>query len=234
MRQKFRSAIARASWFHVLACILGIVGAPASASAMSFELTALPGEACAPNCPLVIAASGEIALDSDERFVRFVQLQVVGQRVTSVVLMSSPGGNLVGSIRLGLVMRQLGFSIMVGQARAGRFLTARCYSACAYTLAGGRRRIVPEGSEVGVHKAWTNQRRQRDIVGSGTIDARISVEGFSPFLSRYLQSMGVSNQLVALADATPSSDIRVLSREELSRLRVITPKETGGKRRRRS
>ena len=108
-------------------------------------------------------------------------------------------------------------------AFGGNPVTARCYSACAYTLAGGKRRIVPDGSSVGVHRAWTARTGQRDITGTGTIDAQVATEGFSPVLARYLRMMGVSGQLVALADATPSSEIRVLTRAELSRLRVVTP-----------
>jgi hypothetical protein len=106
---------------------------------MSFVLSPMADPDCGASCPLVIVASGEIELDSNERFFSFVTSKVVGQKVTSVVLMSSPGGNLVGSLRLGILMRQLGFSIMVGQVRNGRFMTANCFSACAYTLAGGKR-----------------------------------------------------------------------------------------------
>jgi hypothetical protein len=35
--------------------------------------------------------------------------------------------------------------------------------------------------------------------------------------------MGVSPRLVALADATPSSQIRLLTRAELAQLRMTTP-----------
>lgn len=204
-----------------------LVLAAAPACAMQFSLSRLPDGACTADCPEVIVASGEIELDSDDRFFRFVKSDVMGRKVTSVVLMTSPGGNLVGSLKLGIVMRQLGFSIMVGQVRGDAFITGRCYSACAYALAGGRRRIVPEGSEVGVHKAWTlppaGPSRTGEHGAPGSVAARIAVEGYSPVLERYLGMMGVSRRLVALADATPSTSIRVLSRSELARLRVITP-----------
>jgi hypothetical protein len=207
--------------------LVALVLSAMPASAMEFSLSRLPDGACASDCPEVIVATGEIELDSDERFFRFVKSRVMGRQVTSVVLMTSPGGNLVGSLKLGIVMRQLGFSIMVGQVRGEAFVTGRCYSACAYTLAGGRRRIVPEGSEVGVHKAWTLQPGQLSTgeggTASGSMAGRIAAEGYGPVLERYLGMMGVSRQLVALADATPSTSIRVLSRKELTRLRVITP-----------
>ncbi|MCX7322868.1 MAG: hypothetical protein NTZ14_00195 [Hyphomicrobiales bacterium] len=200
-------------------------------SAMTFSLQDLDDPSCGAACPKVIVASGEIELDSNDKFFNFVRSEVVGRKVASLMLMSSPGGNLVGSIKLGMIVRQLGFSIMVGQVRSGSFLTARCYSACAYTLAGGKSRIVPEGSEVGVHKAWTKATGQRDILGGGTIDGQVSTEGFSPVLERYLGMMGVSRQLVALADGTPSTSIRVLSRGELSQLRVMTGARPQKKRR---
>ena len=201
----------------------GLFLAPGNAAhAMTFALVQMGGESCQRDCQSVIVASGEIELNSGEAFVRFIKSEVIGQKVASLIMMSSPGGNVVGSIKLGIAVRQLGFSIIVGQVRSGAFVTARCYSACAYTLAGGRSRIVPEGSEVGVHKAWTAKTGQQDRVGGGTIDAQVATEGFSPVLARYLQMMGVSGQLMALADGTPSTSIRVLSRAELSKLKVMT------------
>jgi len=199
---------------------------------MSFVLSPMADPDCGASCPLVIVASGEIELDSNERFFSFVTSKVVGQKVTSVVLMSSPGGNLVGSLRLGILMRQLGFSIMVGQVRNGRFMTANCFSACAYTLAGGKRRIVPEGSKVGVHKAWTKAPGAGDEAGiDGLTSGRIPTGGYQPMLETYLRRMGVSGKLVALANATSADDIRVLSRNELARLRVVTASGRNGRRR---
>ncbi len=216
--------------FLAVAALFWLTSASA-VSAMTFSLQDLDDPSCGAACPKVIVASGEIELDSNDRFFNFVRSEVLGRKVASLMLMSSPGGNLVGSIKLGMIVRQLGFSIMVGQVRSGSFLTARCYSACAYTLAGGKTRIVPEGSEVGVHKAWTKATGQRDILGGGTIDGQVSTEGFSPVLERYLSMMGVSRQLVALADGTPSTSIRVLSRGELSQLRVMTGARPQKKRR---
>jgi hypothetical protein len=213
------------------ALVLGLMAASLPAAAMTFSLNAISDPSCGTNCPKIIVASGEIELDSDDKFIRFIRAEVLPQKITSVVLMSSPGGNLVGSLKLGVVIRQLGFSVMVGQVSGGTFMSARCFSACAYTLAGGRSRIVPDGSQVGVHKAWTNERPMRDIVGTGDIGARVSVEGYSPVVERYLKLMGVSQQLIALADATPSSDIRILSRAELSSLRVMTATRPQKKRR---
>ncbi len=211
------------SYLFVALAACGFWLAPGgSASAMTFSLVQMGDRDCQPDCQSVIVATGEIELSSGEAFVRFIKEKVLGQKVASLIMMSSPGGNVVGSLKLGIAVRQLGFSIIVGQVRGGEFLTARCYSACAYTLAGGRSRIVPEGSEVGVHKAWTATTGQADRVGGGTIDAQVKTEGFTPVLARYLQMMGVSGQLMALADGTPSTSIRVLSRAELSKLRVMT------------
>ncbi len=202
------------------------------AAAMTYRLAELPSSTCASNCPLVIVADGEIGLNSAEEFFAFVKSQVLGRNVASTVLIASPGGNVVGSLKLGGMMRSLGFSLLVGQVSRGEFLTARCYSACAYTLAGGKRRIVPEGSQVGVHAAWTRTTSMRDIVGSGGIDPQVPRGRVSEVLGRYLSQMGVSPQLVALAETTPSSEIRILSRQELSSLRLANG-TLGGEQRRR-
>ena len=68
------------------------------------------------------------------------------------------------------------------------------------------------------------------ILGRGAIEPGFDAARFTPLLTRYLQSMGVSGGLAALADATPSNDIRLLSREELSRLRVMTPRQQAKRR----
>ncbi len=203
---------------------LPVIGALAAqpASAMSFSLAELNVDSCSPRCPAVIVASGEIGLNSSDEFFAFVRSQALSRDVASTILMTSPGGNVVGSLKLGALIRTLGFNIMVGQVRGGAFLTGRCYSACAYTLAGGKRRIVPEGSEVGVHAAWSRTSSMRDIVGSGSIDPQFESGRVATVLSRYLSTMGVSPQLVALAETTPSSEIRVLTRTELSRLKLAS------------
>jgi hypothetical protein len=223
--------------FGFIAALLSLA-ALGPARAMEFTTATVDLPRCSPACPAIIVASGEIALDSDVAFVRFVASRMgarpSGQRgISRVVVMSSPGGNVLGSMRLGLVLRTLGFAVMVGQIRDGALVTARCYSACAYTLAGGLSRIVPPGSQVGVHRAWTRRRLQRDIAGSGSIDAHVSSDGVSPVIERYLTRMGVSRDLVALADTIPSSDIRVLSAQELTRLRVVTPATSRAPRKRR-
>lgn len=219
-----------AAAFSILSSMM--LAAP-TAGAMTFSLVPVQLQVCAPNCPLVIVASGEIALDSDDVFYRFITAQALRNKVASTIVISSPGGNLLGSLKLGVMMRQLGFSMMVGQVRGDSFVTARCYSACAYTLAGGKRRIVPDGSEVGVHRAWTRSTGQRDILGGGalTIEPQLPPDRHAALVGRYLKMMGVSDQLVAIADATPSSDIRVLSPAELSRLRLATPQARERRRR---
>ncbi len=218
MRQGWRGWGASSLPVMALSVMLGA----GPASAMQFRIEELPAAQCPRGgCPAVIVASGEIGLDSDTDFLRFVGREVAGRRVASTILLSSPGGNLLGSLKLGIVLRQLGFSIMVGQISEGSLKAARCYSACAYTLAGGRTRIVPSGSEVGVHRAWVKDFEQRDIAGTGLINPKSPATGATPVIRRYLKTMGVSGELVALADGTPSSEIRVLTPAELSRFRLV-------------
>ncbi len=205
-------------WAVLWAALMLAIPASLPASAMSFDLAPLQLPSCQPDCPLVIVASGEIELNSDDVFYEFVRTKVMPQRVASTVVISSPGGNLVGSLKLGHLMRELGFSLLVGRVSGEALVTARCFSACAYALAGGRRRIVPPGSEVGVHRAWTKVEDDP----SGSLTRQYPPGHHAPILSRYLRAMGVSDRLVALADSTSSDDIRILTRAELTRLRLAT------------
>jgi hypothetical protein len=218
----------------VAAVAFGLPGAH-SVSAMSFSLANLSLPQCEPACPLVIVASGEIALNSDQDFFDFVRTQVVGRQVAQVVVMSSPGGNLMGSLKLGVILRQLRFSTMVGQVRGGSLLSGACYSACAYAVLGGRQRLVPQGSQVGVHRAWLRTWQERDIVDGGFLQKSPALspqagDGVDDVLRSYLRHMGISPQLAAIASSTPSDQIRILTRQELSQLRIVRGGERRGER----
>jgi hypothetical protein len=219
---------------RVIAAVLGlfaVVAAHAPAQAMSFGLVRLNLEDCRPECPFVVVAQGEIGINSAEQFIAFMRQAVQGRKLSQMVLIGSPGGNLLGSLKLGVTIRQLGMSVMVGQPRGSTFVSARCYSACVYALMGGKSRVVPEGSVVGVHRPAQRFVGQRDIVGEGTIDARVPTGEILNVLNRYARQMGVSERLNALAEDTPHESIRVLTADELRAMRVTTGSGKARKRR---
>ena len=74
---------------------------------------------CRANCPQVIAASGEIGEGTPDAFVSFV-VQIMSARgeLHGVVLLDSPGGNVVASMELGQTIRKLGMAVIVARPAA--------------------------------------------------------------------------------------------------------------------
>ena len=198
---------------------LGFSLLPGAASAMSYSVVSLgPGRSA-------IAAEGQIDVDEGRRFASFlVGVANTGGAVPRTLLIHSPGGVVEGSMQLGLVLRQLGYGVMVARARRdadGRpVLTAGgCASACVYALMGGTRRHVPGQSRVFVHRPRTV------VVDNGrellppTFKATDSDQRFS-FVRSYTRAMGVDPGLVDLTYGVPHEKNRLLSPAEVSTFRL--------------
>jgi len=204
------------------------------AAAMSFETLRLEDrQLCRKGvCPTVIVARGRIDDDSAEEFVRFARTMPESRGMKNILLLESPGGNVAGSMKLGIVLRKLGTVVVVAQPAAasggsssGALRSARCYSACAYALMGGTRRIVPPGSQVGVHRMHAlrtgpNPTGEEDLYNRHQYGSDNQVQ----FLSRYVASMGISTEMVAVAERVAPESIRVLTAAEMRRYGLAASK----------
>jgi hypothetical protein len=123
-----------------------------------------------------------------------------------------------------MILRRLKMTAVIGQVRPGSVTTGDCHSACVYTLMGGVKRVVPEGSRVGVHRMVSRAIPQRDVLTGGSIDPVRDPNQMLAFLRRYVASMGVNPGIVALSEGTPNESIRVLTRAELARFRLARGK----------
>ncbi len=207
------------------AAALSLMLGGAAQADMRFSLTTIGG-ACGSRCPQAIVADGEIAESTPDEFVAFVRANARARDVRSVVLLNSPGGKVVASMELGRVFRKVGAATVVARAVSdgeGRsHLTAgRCFSACVYALMGGRKRVVPAQSLVGVHRMFALE-AGADPAGGGGGGARRRFDNgdMRSVLSRYSEAMGVSRDLINTAERTPTESIHVLSPSEVSRWRL--------------
>ncbi|GAC1334486.1 MAG: hypothetical protein NVSMB26_17300 [Beijerinckiaceae bacterium] len=196
---------------------------------MSFRLVPLedPGR-CGAQCAQVIAADGEITDATPDQFLSFVRSNVQGN-VRSVVFINSPGGKVVASMELGRVFRQLGTATVVARVRAGQgdtahFASAHCFSACVYALMGGRKRVIPPQSQVGIHRMFSYESGMDPAGGTATLRRRYDNGDMRTMLSRYSSTMGISSGLIDFAEHTSSDSIHVLSKGEIARWRLGTPK----------
>ena len=157
------SGLAAASlWFCVLAALCG--APPALAGAIDFRIVTLQASKCGQACPQVIAADGDIDETAPDRFLTFIKANVRDKRVKNVVFLNSPGGQVVSALKLGLNMRQFGTAVVIARVREGssedpngQFTSARCMSACVFVLMGGKKRVVPESSLVGIHRMFRDE-----------------------------------------------------------------------------
>lgn len=202
--------------------LLLLAGPRARAAEMSFSLVPVgdPGQ-CGGQCPLAIAAQGEITNSTPAEFLQFVRSRA-GSGVRSVVFLDSPGGKVVSSMELGQTFRRLGIAAIVARPIEGsgtRFAAGRCFSACVYALMGGRKRVIPPQSRVGIHRMFSYDSFVDPAGGTGR-NMRHDDGGMRELIARYSASMGVSRGLIDAAEGTASNDIRVLSAGEIARWRL--------------
>jgi len=209
--------------FAILLGALGGLLLPGSATAeeMSFRVVSVGSQTqCGANCPEVIAAEGEISDATPDAFRSFIAGHAGGS-LHSIVLLNSYGGKVVAAMELGKIFRQIGAAVIIAQPGSGGQSGGRCFSACVYALMGGKKRVVPPESEVGVH-------RMIAYTASEGFDATPSIRldngSVAAVLSRYCSAMGVNPAVIALAEHTAPGRLYLLSRAEIARWRLAVPR----------
>ena len=222
---------------------------------------------CEPNCPAWIAAQGTIRPGAVAKL-RKVLKQLGKQKLP--ILIESPGGTVEESLVLGRLIRASGLEIVVAKtelqtcARSDAICLARkvrgirtgkpnaylavCASACAFTLAGGTRRIVGRTSLVGVHEVASYRttvrilqkykisqshflgvptgEKKRILISSKKVSEKTeqvkTAEIEYKKLAAYFSEMGIGEKINGLMRAAPHKSIHVLTREELTATRLAT------------
>ena len=160
-----------------------------------------------------VVASGEISPASAKTFAAFLKAHAV--RPGALVLLNSPGGDLVQGLKLGLMIRRAGLNTRVQafDAATGDFASGgQCASACAYAFLGGLERNVPDDARYGVHRFYAASR-------AAPIDAATSLK-FVSLIFNYLDGVGVDEQVGLAAFATPPDAMQWLTRQQLADLHV--------------
>jgi hypothetical protein len=194
------------------------------ASAMTFTLQQVDAPKCRPNCPSVVVASGEIQLNDYRRLAELLIQSQGNRKVAPLLMISSPGGQSGGGLALGQLVRRLGVTVVVGRpVGEQKYAAGYCNSACTFVLMGGKKRIVPEGSRVGIHW-YRDAPRMLDIVTGGELGSPSNPDEFDRIIRSYARSMGVDQNIVAHMRRIPHDNIHILSRQELMRYRLATSK----------
>jgi hypothetical protein len=196
---------------------------------MNFRLAEIDGRSCGARCPRVIVAEGVIGEETPQAFVEFLQSVAEAPGLRDVVVLNSPGGRVVASMRLGAALRKLRAAVIV--ARFGKegdrdfAIAGQCMSACVYAMMGGVKRVVPPESRVGIHRMSSQengggQGRSWLPGGGPTYASDDMVEA----LAKYAAEMGVNPTVIRIAERISPQEIHIVSAAELQRWRLASPK----------
>ena len=183
---------------------------------------------CGGDCPVIIAATGQITQSTPGRFLDFVESHPHGD-LNAVVFLDSPGGRVVASMEFGTLLRKLGAAAVVARVypdgRGGTVMTdAQCFSACVYALMGAKKRVIPSASQIGIHRMFVYE-DSLDASGTAVLRQRRFDNGnMRTFLEDYSSEMGVSPGLIEAAEQVPSSRLKILTRNEIRRWHLGVPK----------
>lgn len=210
---------------------VGCCAAPAQAAEpMSFRIASIGGkDGCRRGCAEVIAADGEIDNDTADRFVSFLSEHLRDQDLRPVVLIQSPGGTVVGAMQLGTVFRKIGAAVIVASAhddsdaQTVRVLPGSCLSACVYAFFGGKRRVVPPVSRLGIHRMVINE-QGRDPTGGQEVQRIFGSADIVSSLSAYTRSMGVDPTVITYAEQISPDAIHIVTAKEIARWRLGSPR----------
>lgn len=118
-----------------------------------------------------------------------------------LALLDSIGGSVTEAIRLGRLLRETGFDVMVPS-------NGVCQGSCVYLLAAGRNKTVR--GYVGLHRPYFPH-------GDSALVAPIGSR-YSP--SAYLREMNIPLSLLDDMNGIEPTRMRVLTRDELARYRL--------------
>lgn len=158
-----------------------------------------------------IFANGEIDASTYRNLIEFTQDNSIEN---AVIVFDSPGGSLIGGIKLGKVIRELGFDTAIGRLnkQGDREYKGICASSCAYAFAGGiYRHYNGENERLGIHQFYN----QKDNIGD-IGDA----QEISSIIVDHLQSMGIDTQAFVIASATRGDDMFWLTPNDAQSLKL--------------
>jgi hypothetical protein len=137
---------------------------------------------------------------------------------------TSPGGNLLAALKLGEMIRNLGYDTSLGEF---------CASACAYAIMGGVKRHIaekelnqdsnydnrfagPSGTKLGIHQFYRSEALSEPQAKAFSAIDKSADQMIMGVLLEYALRMGIDTHLVSVASGIPPwQDIRWLTQEEM-------------------
>lgn len=159
----------------------------------------------------VLCLGGEIHRGDAERFERFLvsnRSQFV--RSAHIAFLYSPGGDLVEALRIANLLRESLFTTNVRSS---------CASACFFVFVAGARRFAGDGT-IGVHRPFFDRSYFANLDPS---EARRTYQVMLDDVRKELARSDVPDDIVNRMFSTPSSDVLLLSTDDLLRIPYRAP-----------
>jgi hypothetical protein len=190
-----------------------------------------------------IAADGVIERSTADKFRAFLNSKGLASRPGIQVHLNSPGGNLLGGVLLGKIIREMKFDTVVSTSETEEVwegdvhkskngdLVGECSSACAFAFVGGVNRYAGSRTpgdrvgfqltgKLGVHQFYDISALSDPTAETRSAEDAIGDQFIVALLLKHLDDMGVSAELLQLASQTPPLGMHYLSDEELVRTRA--------------
>lgn len=215
----------------LLAGLAAVLAFSLPAEAMSYRLLEANLPNCKGACPKVIVASGTIQADEHHLFADFVETAARTEKLSSMMVVDSPGGFFGGAAILGAMIRKLKMTVIIGRplgemvTRETGLTSATCASACVLVLAGGVSRYYVTGSRIGVHRSHTGP-EVRDPTTRAIVNGKVLHDEVKDDYIRFFRQMGIDPRLTDLIDKTPSEQVYWLSPQEMAKFRLARDSAT--------
>ncbi|WP_103875498.1 hypothetical protein [Bosea lathyri] len=172
-----------------------------------------------------IYADGEITDETPAKFEEFLKTATIWKRQR--IVLNSGGGNVIGGIRLGEIIRKNGFRTAVSKTvKTANFSEPSpgiCASACVFALAGGIERDASEGSRVGVHQMGVDFVR---LYGDKPVSIEDLTQNFSmpqkalSLVLTHFISMGIAPSIIEMMNEKKADEMKWLTIEEIRRANI--------------
>jgi hypothetical protein len=140
-----------------------------------------------------------------ERVLEISPMKTMGGTRTPIVMLNSPGGDVLTAIRMGEIARATAAQTYVMPGYD-------CASACVLVFASGVDRFLAEGGRLGLHRpAFT------DFEGFALLEQENATQTYSNLLmvvENYLSTMRINPEFSRLLLETKSTDITYIGQEE--------------------
>jgi hypothetical protein len=152
---------------------------------------------------IIVALNGEIAEGDSKAFRHIVQAANAGGHVVELVTLSSPGGNLLESVKLAAI-------IQFGKMATSVLGSSMCASACFIIFAAGNEKYANYTASVGVHGASNTAGKETARSDAATVT-----------MARVVKRLGVPPSIIGKMVVTPPDQMVWLTPDDLRSMGVI-------------